>query len=459
MMSDNTSRREFLKRSAALGMTGAAAPFALNMAAIGEAAAAVSSDYKALVCIFLYGGCDHANTVTPYDLPTYDLYQRARPGLAHPRDALTPTLLTPAAALSDGRQYALAPTLNPLIDVFNAGSLAVVLNVGTLVEPTTKAQYQAKSVRLPPKLFSHNDQQSFWQSSNPEGASSGWGGRIGDLFQAGNGSAALTCINVSGNAVLLSGRSTVQYAVSPAGPILLNNGAPVFGSAAVTEALKAIMGGARVHLFEKEHARVAQRSNDLATQLNDVLNAAAPIATPFPNTPLANQLRMVARLIAISGEAGIAARRQVFFVSIGGFDLHDTLAARQPVLLDQVAAAMRAFYDATVELRVSDQVTTFTASDFGRTLVPNNDGSDHAWGSTHFLMGSAVRGRAFYGRAPNFALGGDDDVGQGRYLPSVSVDQYAATLASWFGVGGGDLPGVLPDIGNYDPTTWNLGFV
>lgn len=458
-MSDNASRRAFLKRSAALGITGAAAPFALNMAAIGEAAAAVSSDYKALVCIFLYGGCDHANTVTPYDASTYDLYQRARPGLAHARDALTPTLLNPGVALPNGRQYALAPTLSPLLDVFNAGSLAVMLNVGTLVEPTTKAQYKAQSVRLPPKLFSHNDQQSFWQSSNPEGATSGWGGRIGDLFQAGNGSASLTCINVSGNAVLLSGRTTVQYAVSPAGPILLNNGAAVFGSAAATTALKTIMGGARAHLFEGEHARVAKRSIDLATQLNDVLAAAVPIATPFPNTPLANQLRMVARLIAVSGEAGIGARRQVFFVSIGGFDLHDTLATRQPVLLDQVATAMRAFYDATVELRVSHQVTTFTASDFGRTLVPNNDGSDHAWGSTHFVMGSAVRGKAFYGRAPDFALNSDDDVGQGRYVPATSVDQYAATLASWFDVGNGDMPGVLPDIVNYDPATWNLGFV
>lgn len=458
-MTDQTSRREFLRRSAALGITGAAAPFALNLAAMGEAAAAVASDYKALVCIFLYGGCDHANTLPPFDQPTYDLYQKARPGLAYTHDALLPTVLTPDAALPDGRQYALAPALAPLGSVFDAGDLAVMLNVGTLVEPTTKAQYQAQSVKLPPKLFSHNDQQSFWQSSSSEGATSGWGGRIGDLFQAGNGSASLTCVNVSGNAVLLSGRTTVQYSVNASGPILLNNNAPVYGSAAVTAALKSIMGGAHVHLLENEHARVAKRSIDLATQLDSALSAAAPIATPFPNTTLATQLRMIARLIAVSGDAAISARRQVFFASLGGFDLHDTLATRQPVLLDQVAAAMRAFYDATVELGISDKVTAFTASDFGRTLVPNNDGSDHAWGGTHFVMGSAVRGKAFYGKAPSFVIGGSDDVGQGRFVPGISVDQYAATLASWFGVADGDMPSVLPDILNYDAATRNLGFV
>lgn len=458
-MNDNASRREFLRRSAALGITGAAAPFALNLAAVGEAAAAVASDYKALVCVFLYGGCDHANTVTPYDQPTYNLYQQVRPGIAYPRDALLATVLNPDTPLPDGRQYALAPALSPLTSVFDAGDLAVVLNAGTLIEPTTKAQYQAQSVRLPPKLFSHNDQQSFWQSSSSEGATSGWGGRIGDLFQGGNGSAALTCINVSGNAVLLSGRSTVQYAVSSNGPILLNNNQPLYGSAAAAAALRLIMGGAHDNLLEHEHARVAQRSIDLATQLNNALTAAAPIATPFPNTTLANQLRMVARLIAVSGDPSMAARRQVFFVSIGGFDLHDTLATRQPVQLDQVATAMRAFYDATIELGISDKVTAFTASDFGRTLVPNNDGSDHAWGSTHLVMGSAVRGKAFYGRAPSFALGSSDDVGQGRFIPGVSVDQYAATLASWFGVGNGEMASVLPNIVNYDPATWYLGFV
>jgi uncharacterized protein (DUF1501 family) len=458
-MTDNASRREFLKRSAALGITGAAAPFALNLAAVGEAAAATASDYKALVCIFLYGGCDHANTLTPYDQASYDLYLKARPGLAYPRAALQPTVLTPDTALPNGREYALAPALSPLTSVFNAGDLAVMLNVGTLIEPTTKAQYKAQSVRLPPKLFSHNDQQSFWQSSSPEGATSGWGGRIGDLFQAGNGSASLTCINVSGNAVLLSGRSTVQYAVSAAGPILLNNGQAVYGSAAATNALKLIMGGTNTNLFENEHARVAKRSIDLATSLSGALAAAVPIATPFPNTSLANQLRMVARLIAVSGDPSVAARRQVFFVSLGGFDLHDTLVARQPVLLDQVATAMRAFYDATIELGISDKVTAFTASDFGRTLVPNNDGSDHAWGSSHFVMGSAVRGKAFYGNAPNFAIGSDDDVGQGRFVPGISVDQYASTMASWFGVSATDMATVLPDIGNYDTSQWNLGFV
>ena len=212
-MTTATSRRAFLQRASLLSLAGAAAPWALNLAAMGEAAAATATDYKALVCVFLYGGNDYGNTLIPYDSTRYGLYQGMRPTLAYARGALTPTLLTPNVALTGSLQYALAPELTPLLPLFNSNHLAVMLNVGTLMQPTTKAQYTAKSVPLPPKLFSHNDQQSVWQSSSPEGAASGWGGRMGDLFQAGNGNATFTCVNVSGNAVFLSGNSAVQYQV------------------------------------------------------------------------------------------------------------------------------------------------------------------------------------------------------------------------------------------------------
>ena len=201
----DASRRAFLKRGAALGLAGVATPFVTSLAAIGEAAAATASDYKALVCIFLYGGNDYANTIVPYDAASHAAYQAARANIALGRDALAATALNPAAGLPGGRQYALAPGMAPLLPLFDAGRMAVLLNVGTLVQPTTKAQFQAQSVRLPPKLFSHNDQQSYFQASNPEGATSGWGGRLGDVFQNGNGAASLTCINTSGNAVYLSG--------------------------------------------------------------------------------------------------------------------------------------------------------------------------------------------------------------------------------------------------------------
>jgi uncharacterized protein (DUF1501 family) len=456
-MSHDQSRRAFLQRSAALGIAGGAAPFVTTLGAIGEAAAATATDYKALVCVFLYGGNDYANTLVPYDQTSYDTYARIRPVLATPRANLAATLLNPSAAIG-GRQYALAPTMAPLLPVFDAGKMAVMLNVGTLAQPTTKAQYQARSVPLPPKLFSHNDQQSYFQSSSPEGATSGWGGRIGDLFQSGNGTAQLTCINASGNAVFLAGKSAVQYSLSTSGPIQLSGNSSVFGSTAASTALKSLMTGTQANIFANEHAKVSKRSLDTNAQVTSALAASPAFSTVYPTgNNLADQLKIVARMISVSQELG--AKRQVFFVSIGGFDLHDNLNAQHPTLLGRVATAMKAFYDHTVELGISDRVTTFTGSDFGRTLVPNDDGSDHGWGSMHFVMGGAVNGRRFYGTPPVLADNGPDDVGQGRLLPGVAVDQYASTLASWFGVSTGNMTTVLPNMGSYNQSTWNLGFV
>lgn len=456
-MDSNQSRRAFLRRSATLGIAGGAAPFVTQLAAIGEASAAVANDYKALVCVFLYGGNDYANTLPPYDAASHTLYTNARPGLAHSRDSLTATALNPLNSLG-GRQYALAPTMAPLLPLFDAGRMAVVLNVGTLVRPTTKAQYQANSVALPPKLFSHNDQQSYWQASSAEGATSGWGGRIGDLLQSGNGSAALTCISASGNAVYLSGRSSIQYVTGTNGPTpLINNASALYGSSTAASTLRSLMGGARTHLIENEHATVSKRALDLYAQVNGAL-AGAP-ASNFPLFPtgnsLADQLRIVARMISVSQELG--AKRQVFFVSLGGFDMHDFLVRDHPTQIGRVAEAMRAFYDTTAALGVADKVTAFTASDFGRTLAMNDDGSDHGWGAMHFVVGGAVNGQRIYGTPPAIGHNTPDDVGQGRLLPTIAVDQYAATLASWFGVSDANLSTVLPNIGNY--TTRNLGFV
>ena len=416
------------------------------------------SDYKALVCVFLYGGNDYGNTLIPYDSARYALYQGMRPTLAYARSALAPTLLTPSVALPGAIQYAIAPELAPLLPIFNAGRLGVMLNVGTLVQPTTKAQYTAKSVPLPPKLFSHNDQQSVWQSSAPEGATSGWGGRIGDLFEAGNGNATFTCVNVSSNAVYLSGKTAVQYQVSTNGPVALNGvKSPLFGSAACSTALKNLVTAPSAHLFENEYARVMSRALTAGDALTTALAGAPAITTVFPaGNGLADQLKLVAKMIGTAAEVG--AKRQVFFVSIGGFDNHDGLASVHPGLLTSVADALSAFYNATVELGVASKVTSFTASDFGRTLT-GNVGSDHGWGSMHFMLGGAVNGGRYYGSAPEVANNGADDVGQGRLLPSTSVDQYAATLAKWFGVSDTDLLTVLPNLKYWDASKRNLGFV
>jgi uncharacterized protein (DUF1501 family) len=459
MMSD-VSRRAFLQRASALSIAGAATPFVLNLAAIGEAAAATASDYKAIVCVFLYGGNDYANTLIPADTTNYNLYNAQRSALAHSQASLAGTTLAPTVPLAGGRTYALAPTLAPLMPIFNAGKMAVVLNVGTLVQPTTKTQYTNKSVPLPPKLLSHNDQQSYWQSSSPEGASSGWGGRIGDLLQSGNTNPSLTCMNPAGNAVFMSGVTAVQYALTTNGPIALNARTSLQGSTAAGTALRSLISTPVNHMLETELAKVSARSLNLYDLVTNALAIAPATSTVFPaaadpGSSLGAQLKQVARLISVSSQLG--AKRQVFFVSTGNFDTHDGILTVHPRLMTNLADALRAFYDTTVELGVASQVTTFTASDFGRALTANNDGSDHGWGSMHFVLGGAVKGKAYYGTPPVVANNGPDDIGQGRLIPTTSVDQYAATMASWFGISDSDMPTVLPSIGNY--TTKNLGFL
>jgi uncharacterized protein (DUF1501 family) len=459
-MTANASRRAFLQRASSLSLAGVAAPWALNLAAMSQASAATATDYKALVCVFLYGGNDYGNTLIPYDSSRYPLYQAMRPTLAYARSDLAATALTPNVALASGLQYALAPELSPLLPIFNAGKMGVMLNVGTLVRPTTKAQYTAGTATLPPRLFSHNDQQSVWQSSSPEGAGSGWAGRMGDLFESGNGNATFTCINVASNAVYLSGKSATQYQVAPTGPVALAGlKTPLFGSSACSTALQNLVTASSNNPFENEYSRVMSRSLSAGSALNTALTSATALATPFPTAgqnSLADQLKMVAQMISTAGNVG--AKRQVFFVSMGGFDTHDGLGTTHPALLAKVSQALSAFYAATVELGVANQVTTFTASDFGRTLTAN-DGSDHGWGSMHFMLGGAVKGGRFYGSAPAVADNGPDDVGQGRLLPSTSVDQYAATMGTWLGIGASDLATVLPNLSNWDASQRNLGFV
>jgi uncharacterized protein (DUF1501 family) len=448
-------RREFLRRASALSIAGTAAPWALSLAGIGEAAAATApGDYKALVCVFLYGGNDHGNTLVPYDDASHAAYAGIRQALATPRDALATTAL-PAGDGWGGRQMALAPQLGKLKGLWDAGQLAVQLNVGTLVQPTTLAQYKAKSVPLPPKLFSHNDQQSVWQASSPEGATSGWGGRLGDLFMGGNGTSTFTCINVSGNAVFMAGKQAVQYQVSTNGAVAVNGiTKPLYGSQACATALRSLITADRTHWMEAELNRVVKRSVEAQVTLSTALAGVPAFGTAFEASSLSSQLLMVAKLIA--ARQGLGATRQVYFVSIGGFDLHDQLVTQHPLLMTQVNDALASFYAATVELGVANQVTTFTASDFGRTLTSNGDGSDHGWGSHHFVMGGAVKGGRFYGALPSVSVNGPDDVGQGRLLPTTSVDQLAATLATWMGVPATDLPLVLPQIANY--TQRDLGY-
>ena len=334
---DHLARRAFLRRAGQLGLAGVAAPWALNLAAIGEAAAFSANDYKALVCVFLYGGNDYGNTLVPYDNTNYARYAAIRTGIATSQASLAATALSPAAALPGGLQLALAPQMTGLKNLFDAGKLAVQLNVGPLIQPTTLAQYNARSVPLPPKLFSHNDQQSVWQSSRPEGSTAGWGGKLGDLALSSNSSAVFTCISVTGNAVYLAGQTAAQYQVSTSGAVAINGiKSGVYGSSACGAALNTLLTQASTQALEHEVGRVAARSITAESQVSSALAGTPAFTTTFPaGNTLASQLQLVARLIAARSSLG--AKRQVFMVSLGGFDLHDNLVAQHPTLLGNVS--------------------------------------------------------------------------------------------------------------------------
>jgi uncharacterized protein (DUF1501 family) len=454
-MTLHTSRREFMRRQAALAGLGVAAPWAMNMAAMSAASAQTApNDYRALVCIFLAGANDCHNTVVPLDATTHKLYADIRTSIALPLAGLDTTEVVPTNPWPDGRRMALHPSLKPLKDLFDAGRVALAMNVGPMAGPITLADYNAGRGK-PPKLFSHNDQQATWQSGGTD-SPTGWGGRAADLMLQGNGAAGLfTAITTSGG-LFVTGKDANAYQVGTNGSTEV---ARVFGSDAATAAIKRLMQRASAHDFEETHASVARRSIAADLQVRSAIGGGTALV--FPDTGLGNQLKIVARLIAARAELGFnstaAPQRQVFFVTVGGWDMHNNLIADHPGRLGEVANAMKAFYDATVTLGLADKVTTFTASDFGRTLSNNGDGSDHGWGSYHFVMGDHVEGKRWFGQLPAMAVNGPHDVGGGRLLPAISVDQYAATLATWFGVAPGDLASVVPRIGSYDSA--DLGFM
>ncbi len=455
-----------LRRAGGAALTGLAAPWLANLSAVGQAAAFTASDYKALVCVFLFGGNDYANTIVTYDDASHAKYATIRgagPGrssnIVLEKSALAATLLKPATPLPSGRQYALNPGMTGLAELFNTGKAAVQLNVGPLVVPLTRVQYDSSDKTrypLPPKLFSHNDQQSVWQSSAADGSTIGWGGRSGDLALASNDDALFTCISLTGNNVLLSGRDALQYQCTTQGSVAIRSLSDnFFNDGTMRNAFAAMLQQPRKHVLENEYNIVTKRSIGAQARVAKALGD-VNLTTPFPaNSDLASQLKMVARLIG--ARAALGARRQVFMVALSGFDLHDYLDTKHQPLLEQLDQALSAFYKATVELGVADKVTAFTASDFGRTLASNGDGTDHGWGSHHLVVGGAVRGGAYYGTPPPVTVsdtGAPDDqwhVGQGRLLPSTSVDQYAATLARWFGVADNELNIILPNLRNFGP--------
>ncbi|MBB3120089.1 DUF1501 domain-containing protein [Pseudoduganella violacea] len=474
MTPTSPARRRFVSSLLTLA-GGAATPMALNLAAIHAAAAASASDYRALVCVFLGGGNDHYNTVLATDRASWAAYQGARNtgggmsiALAAPGQPGGVLPLTPATPHA-GRSFALHPQLPQLRGLFDAGRAAVVANVGTLLAPTSRADYLRRGPLLPPKLFSHNDQQAMWQSCQPEGATHGWGGRLGELLASANSQASFTCISTAGNAVFGAGRLLTPYQISAEGALPVNRlDQPLFANA--RHPLRAIISNPHSHLLEQEYAAVMRRALEAQALMGAAYAPAGPGGVPNPGNyfspdagaprvnPLAVQLHTVARIIA--GRATLGMRRQVFFVHLGGFDTHDFQRNRHAELMARLDHGLAYFDGLMANLRGSnlrEQVTLFTASDFGRTLSSNGDGTDHGWGAHHFVLGGAVRGRNLYGAFPPIGLGHDHEVGQGVLLPQFSVEQYGATLASWFGVSAGQLSDIFPNLGNFNSR--NLGFM
>ncbi|WP_375289431.1 DUF1501 domain-containing protein [Qipengyuania sp.] len=448
---------------------GAASSYALGLAGLGEAAAfSAGDDYKALVCVFLYGGNDHNAMLVPFDATNYARYAEIRGGdgeggggLTPARSDLSATVLSipPGQVTNHDITYALSPAMPNLARLYASGDMAPLLNVGPLLAPMTLAQYKSGAVPRPPKLFSHNDQQSSWQAYSTEGATIGAGGRMGDLAMSSNHNALFTCMSAAGNAVFLSGQRALSYQISPNGAIPVNGvKGGVYGSRSAGDALSALLTQANPHVLAADHCAIVKRSIEaeaFVTAALEPVRLGTSFAPASGSNGLAGQLNVVARLIAARRAMGV--KRQVFMVSMGGFDTHDNQPTKHPQLMGQLDFALSAFHAAMVELGVADKVTTFTASDFGRTLASNGDGSDHGWGSHHLVMGGAVRGGRYYGTAPAISLKTEDQVGNGRLLPTTSVDQYMGTLGRWFGVADSELSAIAPNLGRF--ATPDLGFM
>lgn len=448
------NRRNFMKQSSLAAAMFAATPGAAFSQVVGGGGP--FTDYKAMVCVFLFGGNDSFNLLVPRSQAEYDIYAAARQNLAVAKDDLL--AITPA--IPDIVDYGLHPSAGGLKSLFDSGAAAFVSNVGPLIEPTTKTQFFNSSVMLPPQLFSHNDQQDQWQSLKGVAQSNtGWAGRMADLIRGSvAGQQMSTNTSLFGNNLLQSADQTVAYVMGPDGPLQFE-GFPTDVNDPFYEqrlAFQRILDAEYGSIYERGFAEIQGRAIAAADTVSAAIESAGTLQTEFPASQLGRQLETVAKLIKVRDD--LQMKRQIFFVAAGGFDSHDNQNADQPGLLGGISDAIKAFYDATTnELMVADKVTTFTQSDFGRTLTSNGDGTDHAWGGNQVIVGDGVFGQRLYGDYPLLQIDGPDDVGGGRMIPTTSADQFAATLAKWFGVDDADLGVVAPNIDNF--TLRDLGFM
>lgn len=451
------NRRDFLKSSSVTAAALAATPGLTYSQVLGSAAP--FDDYRALVCVFLFGGNDSFNMLVPRSDAEYNVYATSRQNLAIQQDQLLP--INPLT--SDGVDYGLHFSMAGLQSLFESGNAAFVTNVGPLVVPTTKDEFFNKSVPLPPQLFSHNDQQNQWLSLRGRAQTkTGWAGRMADLIRTNvSGQQMATNASLFGSNTFQSADETVPYIMGPRGPEQFGFMSSNPNDGLLYEqrlAFSRIIDAEYDSIYERAFSAVQRRAIDAADRVSGAITNArnsGAVTTVFPPGQLSTQLETVAYLIAAREE--LQMQRQIFFVATGGFDSHDDQVENQPGLLGNVSASIAAFYAATEELGLADSVTTFTQSDFGRTLTSNGDGTDHAWGGNQLVVGGSVLGRELYGSYPLLQIGGADDVGGGRMIPTTSADQFAATLARWFGIPDADLDIVAPHIDNF--VTRDLGFM
>jgi len=456
------TRREFVRRScctaAALGVASSFSRFGLI-----NALAQSAPDFRALVCIFLFGGNDANNLLIPLDPAGYANYQNIRKQIANGGLALDQGSLLPITSKTQQvgtTAFGLHPGVPEVQTLFGKGELAFLANVGTLVKPTTRAQYLARTQAVPANLFSHQDQQQQWQTSVPEGfATTGWAGRMADKIQPIFNVNALfpPVTTVAGTAIFCTGQQTQPYAIIPGTTPGLSGFDSSAPSTARLQALQQLLTfDTGVSMIQSASSITSNALKDSKT-LSAALAAAGNLTTVFPATGIGNQLLQVAKILKVRSALGL--NRQVFFCSLGGFDTHSNQIATQQTLFSELSPAMNAFYNATVELGLAQKVTSFTMSDFSRTFQPaSGGGTDHGWGGVQMIMGGAVLGGDIYGTLPTFTPGGPDDSGgSGRWIPTTSIDQYGATLATWFGVQASDLPLIFPNLANFTPS--KLGFL
>ncbi|MEQ9463451.1 MAG: DUF1501 domain-containing protein [Haliea sp.] len=454
------TRRHLLQHGLTLGAASGLAPLLQLGFARRAAAQEATGDYRALVCILLAGGNDSFNMLVPWDTGAYADYAAMRSDLALPRDSLLPL----AGSDSDGRRYALHPGMPGLQQLFAAGDAATLSNVGPLVVPLDTAAVAAGSWPVPLGLLSHADQIQQWQTAVSDARiAQGWGGRIADLVQGASPLNGLSMnISLSGNNVFQSGQVTTPYSVTTAdaGAVSLNGYTDDTPGGEFTRGVvDALLAADQRQLLRREYRN--RFAEALATQqtVASALASATPLATAFADNDFAQSLRQIARLISVREQLG--ATRQTFFVTVGGWDHHDGLLENQAAMLPMIDAGLLAFRDALTELDALSLVTTFTSSDFGRTLTSNGKGSDHGWGGHHVIMGGAVNGGQFYGEYPDLSPDNPLDVGRGVYIPTTATDLYFAELVRWFGVSDSDLDQVLPNLGRfYSPSQGApLGFM